>query len=343
MSEVRHLTVEVDDEGVRLDRWFRRAYPGLTHGKLEKLLRGGQIRIDGKRAKAATRIIAGQVIRVPPMPSEASEPREGGAGRPEPVVPPAEIAALKASVIHRDDAVIALNKPAGLAVQGGTGQALHLDLMLDALRFGAGQRPKLVHRLDKDTSGLLLLARNTPAARAMGAAFRDRAASKIYWALVRGGPPQARGLIDLPVGKLADGGEREKMAVDRDEGQSAVTLYHRVARRGRKAAWLLLMPLTGRTHQLRVHCAAFDMPILGDGKYGGRAAFPSDLKLPQGLMLHARELAFTHPLDETTLRLQAPPPQAMLDAMQVLGFDVKHEADAIHALLDYKAAVEGWG
>ncbi len=347
MSEVLLVTVSDDDDGQRLDRWFRRAYPGLGHGRLEKLLRGGQIRVDGGRAKSSTRIEAGQTIRVPPLPADALAAPNRAGKKPTTSstsdLTPAEREELENSVIYRDEAVIALNKPAGLAVQGGTGQEKHLDMMLDHLRFEAAERPRLVHRLDKDTSGLLLLARDARAARALAASFHDRATSKIYWALVCGQPTQQRGLIDLPISKAAGDDGLEKMSLDHATGQEAATLYQTVARKGRKVSWLLLMPLTGRTHQLRVHAALCDMPILGDGKYGGRPVSHERTGLPRGLMLHARELAIPHPEDGTTLRLQAAPPAAFLTALQRLDFDPAKEAGALHSLLDYKAAVEGWG
>lgn len=353
MTAVRSHRVVPGDAEMRLDRWFRREYPDLTHGRLEKLLRTGQVRIDGRRAKAGQRLQVGQLIRVPPLAPSATEPARPTArptARPEPPAPSkAEAEALRARVLHRDDAVIVLDKPAGLAVQGGSGQRRHLDAMLDALRFGADERPRLVHRLDRDTSGILLLARTAAAARALTGAFRGKAAQKIYWALVVGAPPQDMGRIELALAK-GGGAGREKVGVAA-QGQPAVTLFRAVAtrrpgsRRGPAITWLVLMPLTGRTHQLRAHCAALGIPILGDGKYGGRAAFP---ELPPdaggapsgGLVLHARELALPHPEDGTTLRVAAPLPARLAELWTRLGFDTAAAEAATAQLVDYAAGQE---
>jgi 23S rRNA pseudouridine955/2504/2580 synthase len=322
MTAVRTVTVAEAEDGQRLDRWFRHHFPGLGHGRLEKLLRTGQIRVDGHRAKSGTRLEAGQQIRVPPLP-----PSGGQGKRPPPGSREApsgeEQAALREQVLYRDDWLIALDKPAGLAVQGGSGQRRHLDALLDALRFDAAERPRLVHRLDKDTSGVLLLARSAAAARELTAAFKRKSTRKLYWAAVAGVPRKPRGRIDLPLGKRP-GRDGEKVEPDADEGKPALTLYQLAARRGRAAAWLVLRPVTGRTHQLRVHCAALGHPILGDGKYGGRRAFLSDpqgRQFPKQLHLHAREIAIPHPADGTTLRVTAPLPPHMAETWRMLGFD----------------------
>ncbi len=315
------IIVGEDDSEIRLDRWFKRHFPALGHGPLEKLLRTGQIRIDGKRAKSGTRLAAGQSVRVPPLPDSSRMPPR----RVE--VAEADLEALRASILYQDDWVIAIDKPAGLAVQGGTGQSRHLDAMLDGLRFDRPQRPKLVHRLDKDTSGVLLLARSDRAARVLAAAFREQDTRKFYWAIVPGVPRKRRGRIDLPLAKHVDGGD-EKVVGDTLAGKSAVTLYATAGVRRKKAAWLVLRPLTGRTHQLRVHCAAFGYPILGDGKYGGRAAFPSGLPPVQRLHLHAREIAVPHPKDGTTLRITAPLPADLATTWRALGFDPAGGEDA---------------
>ncbi|OAB56106.1 hypothetical protein AY600_18235 [Phormidium willei BDU 130791] len=324
MTGVETRTVEAAEAEQRLDRWFKRHYPALGHGRLEKLLRTGQIRVDGKRAKANTRLAAGQVLRIPPLEPEgaaAAGPasQRSASQRPAaPAVSQGEVAALRAAVLHRDPQVLALNKPAGLAVQGGPKQAKNLDALLDHLTFEAAERPRLVHRLDRDTSGVLLLARSAPAARALTGAFKRDAARKAYWALVVGKPPKARGLIRLALEKRGRPGG-EKVAVD-EGGKPAVTRYATIAA-ARGVTWLLLMPLTGRTHQLRVHCAALGCPILGDGKYGGKAAFKPGLELPKTVLLHARELALPHPDDGTTLRVQAPLPPDRLAVWQRLGLD----------------------
>ncbi len=320
MSAVRNLTVGEQEAGLRLDRWFKQRFPELGHGHLEKLLRTGQVRVDGKRAKSGTRLDAGQTVRVPPLPEGAAAP--AAKTRRATVLNEHDLEALHQAVLYRDDWVIAIDKPAGLAVQGGTGQRRHLDAMLEALGFGADEPPRLVHRLDKDTSGVLLLARTAQAARALTAAFRGKEVRKLYWAAVAGVPKKAFGRIAVPIGKRA-GRDGEKVGATQG-GKEAVTLYRVAARRGKKAAWLVLSPLTGRTHQLRVHCAALGHPILGDGKYGGRDAFPkgaAGAPLAKRLQLHAREVACPHPADGTTLRITAPLPPHMAETWAALDFD----------------------
>ena len=335
MTGVRQVPVEAQAAGQRLDRWFREHFPEVTHGRLEKLLRRGEIRVDGRRVKASERLEEGQVVRVPPLPPPAAQ---RPAAPPPPAVSAHDAAALQAAVLYRDDNVIALDKPAGLAVQGGSGQRRHLDGMLDALRFGSGERPRLVHRLDRDTSGVLLLARNAPTARALAAAFRGKDAQKIYWALVAGVPAERRGVIDLPLAKRVRP-RGEAVTADDDAGKPARTLFQLVQSHGKAASWLVLLPLTGRTHQLRVHCAALGTPIVGDGKYGGRAAFPESLarKVPPPKTLHllARELALPDPETGTTLRVTAPLPPHMAATWQALGFQEEKGEGALQALLAY--------
>jgi 23S rRNA pseudouridine955/2504/2580 synthase len=333
---VKRVTITESDSGLRLDRWFRRAYPELSHGHLQKLLRSGQIRIDGCRVKASMRLEAGQDLRIPPLAASGKDMRRDGGGKEGDGRKPfsrEELRALEAALLYRDDWLMALNKAPGLAVQGGSGQQRHLDAMLDALRFGSDERPRLVHRLDKDTSGVLLLARSARAARMLTESFRGKTARKVYWALVAGRPEKTRGVIDLPLIKQGDAG-REKVGLDAAAGRDATTLYHLVQRHG-AVSWLLLMPLTGRTHQLRAHCALLGMPIIGDGKYGGAKAHPARPVLPKRLMLHAREIAIPHPEDGTTLRVSAPLPAHMAEAWKSLGFAEARGEDALHGLLDY--------
>ncbi len=321
MSGVDLVEVGLEEDDVRLDRWFRRHYPGLRHGALEKLLRTGQIRIDGKRAKANSRLVAGQKVRVPPQAAEA---------RPEPSSRPAgpderDADFIRSLVIYSDEQVIALNKPAGLAVQGGTKTKRHIDAMLDALRFDKKERPRLVHRLDRDTSGVLLLARTAKVAATLGRTFQGRQVRKIYWALVVGSPALDKGRIDLPLGKRP-GARGEQMAAD-SAGKKAVTLYSVLETAGQTAAWLALWPLTGRTHQLRVHCAAIGHPILGDGKYGGEAAFLPGEGLPKQLHLHARELVLPHPSSRGELSIAAELPPHMAQSWKLFGFGRDHKGD----------------
>src|SRR6185312_5023836 len=282
MSAVQTIPVAADDGEIRLDRWFRRHYPTLGHGRLEKLLRTGQVRIDGRRARAGDRIAPGQLIRVPPLGDVGGAPPRSE----PPALRPRDIAMLQRAVLHRDDDLIVIDKPPGLAVQGGTNTERHLDAMLDALRFEAKERPRLVHRLDRDTSGVLVLARSAVAAAKLAASFRANATRKIYWAAVVGAPKRRRGRIDQALAKLP-GPAGERVAPDEDEGKRAVTYYRTVSHAGDKIAWLAMQPVTGRTHQLRAHAAAMGTPILGDGKYGAAAAHPSGVPQPRKLHLHA--------------------------------------------------------
>lgn len=311
-------TVAGDESGVRLDRWFRRRYPGIPHGRLERLLRTGQVRVDGRRARAGQRLEAGQEIRIPPLGDAAAQAPAQGRSRPPAPVRPAEAEALAARILWRDDDVIALDKPAGLAVQGGPGAGRHLDAMLDALRFDAPERPRLVHRLDRDTSGVLLLARNAWAAARLTAAFRTREARKLYWAVVVGVPKTSAGRIDVPLAK-APGPRGERVAADREAGRPAATRYRVIERAGRRAAWIAFEPETGRTHQIRVHAAALGTPILGDGKYGGRAAFLEGAEIAKRLHLHARAVRLPHPRGGV-LEAAAPLPPHMAETWRFFGF-----------------------
>ena len=318
------VTRAVTDEeaGLRLDRWFRRHYPALSHGRLEKLLRTGQVRVDGHRAKAGQRLVAGQGVRVPPLDAERTPRRPSRAAVPlsEP-----EAEALRAAVLYRDDDVIALDKPPGLAVQGGSGTHRHLDGMLDALRFGAAERPRLVHRLDKDTSGVLLLGRSAAAAARLAAAFRAKETRKLYWALVVGAPRPADGRVDLALAK-GSGRGGEQMVHDAEAGKRAVTLYRTLETAGREVSWLALMPLSGRTHQLRVHMAALGTPILGDGKYGRGTALLQARGLSRKLHLHARAIAL--PVEgKRWLRVEAPLPPHMAASWRFFGFDAERSDD----------------
>ncbi len=323
---VTHRTVDAGDDDVRLDRWFRRHFPALSHGRLEKLLRTGQVRVDGKRARAAQRLAAGQTVRVPPLPEPAD--------RPAPAEHPdlsADEAAFAASlVLHRDPSVLVLAKPAGLAVQGGSGVRHHLDRLLDALAGAEGERPRLVHRLDRDTSGVLVLGRTARAAARLAAAFRARDAVKLYWAVVVGRPQPAAGRIDHPLAKRPGAGGRERMAATREdaaEARRAVTDFWTLDAVGRRAAWLALRPLTGRTHQLRAHAALIGTPILGDGKYGGASAFLPGDAVARRLHLHARRLAVAHP-DGGVLDVTAPPPEAFAQTLATLGLSAE-DPDAL--------------
>jgi len=313
-EQVRQFIVAADDDGIRLDRWFRRNLPDASFNLVSRWSRTGQLRVDGKRAAPGDRIEEGQVIRVPPAePPAAPRPRAERRGLSED-----EIAFVNELVIHRDPQAIVVNKPPGLATQGGTKTNTHLDGLLDGLAGDTGHRPKLVHRLDKDTSGLLLLARTPRAAAFFSRAFSGRTARKVYWALVVGVPEVRDGIIDLPLAKQPGSGG-EKMHVDEAEGLIARTRYRVIERAGNRAAWVELQPHTGRTHQLRVHMAAIGHPVLGDGKYGGQEAFLTGA-ISRKLHLHARRLRIDHP-DGGKLDLSAELPAHFAESMANLGFD----------------------
>jgi 23S rRNA pseudouridine955/2504/2580 synthase len=318
MSGVTQRDVQPAEAGIRLDRWFRQHFPGLGHGRLEKLLRTGQIRVDGRRAKAGQRLEAGQALRIPPLGDKAAETVRAARHAPS----EADQRLVRSLVLYRDDAVIAINKPAGLAVQGGAKMSRHLDGMLDGLRFGSDHRPRLVHRLDRDTSGVLLLARSAAAARALTAGFRGKEAAKLYWAATIGVPDREEGMIDLALAKRAGAGRSggEAMTPDPQEGRKAVTAYRVIDHVGSRAAVLALWPKTGRTHQLRVHCAAIGHPILGDGKYGGAAAFLGGVGIAEQLHLHARRIVLPHPDGHGHIDVTAPLSDHMAETWKTLGF-----------------------
>jgi 23S rRNA pseudouridine955/2504/2580 synthase len=332
MAQVQSIAVAADDAEIRLDRWFKRHFPELSHGKLEQLLRTGQIRLDGKRATARDRVAAGQIVRVPPLPAALRPPTH------RPFEPTARDATMiQARVLHRDNDVIVIDKPQGLAVQGGTNTERHLDGLLDALKFDAEERPRLVHRLDKDTSGVLVLARNARAAAKLAEAFRGKVARKIYWAVVVGVPEPRQGRIDQRLAKLP--GRLGERVVPDAEGKRAVTYYRTVAHAGDRVAWLALEPVTGRTHQLRAHCAAIGTPILGDGKYGGAASHVAGVPGNRRVHLHARALAIPHPASGTLI-VMAPLPPHMRETWDFFGFEEGQERDVFAELAPEKARGE---
>ncbi|GBQ10575.1 RluA family pseudouridine synthase [Swaminathania salitolerans] len=306
--------VSEDEADMRLDRWFRRHFPDLTQGALQKLCRTGQVRLDGGRVTGASRIAPGQTLRIPPLPAaQAQQPR-----RPDPLDP--QLAReIERMVVYRDAHVIVLDKPSGLPTQGGPGITKHVDMMLDGLRGEDDERPRLVHRIDRDTSGLLLLARTPGVAAKLAAAFRGRDVEKTYWAVVVGRPMPGSGVIDQPLAKLGAGNGALMIAATRDDEDAVVakTDYEVVDAAGKKLSWLSLKPLTGRTHQLRVHCETLGTPILGDPKYGGKAAHPEGFT--DRLHLHARMLDFPHPAGGR-LCVAAPLPPHMRATFRDLGF-----------------------
>lgn len=314
---VQTLTVTPSDDDLRLDRWFKKHFPEISHGRLQKWLRTGQVRLDGGRAKSGSRVKQGQLVRVPPL---GDAKRDARPKKPAPAVDAGRADDLRSRVIYTDDDVLIIDKPAGLSVQGGSGVSEHLDGYLDELRFGVGERPRLVHRLDKDTSGVLVLARHAKAARWLTAAFRQRDTRKLYWSVVAGVPEMPSGMIDAPLEKRHVGAGEKMVVVERGAGQTAKTGYRIVAQAGNVAAWLAMEPLTGRTHQLRVHAAeVLGTPILGDGKYGGAAAFIDTGADTEGLHLHARGLIIRKP-NGMLIEAYAEPPKHVLTTLRYFGF-----------------------
>lgn len=315
---IKTYNVTDDEADIRLDRWCRRHFPGIQQSLIQKWCRNGLIRVDGERAETNTRLSSGQSLRVPDMDAPVE---------PKPVsrVDPHDAKDLQRAVIYQDEHILVLNKPYGLPVQGGPGIVRHLDGMLDALRFGSDHRPRLVHRLDRDTTGVLLLARTPGTAGKLASSFRGRDMDKTYWAVVAGRPLPVEGRIDMPLKKIGGArGERVGPAArDDPDGARAITDYQTLDNASQKLAWLELKPLTGRTHQLRVHCVAIKAPILGDEKYeepDQNRAFAALIEgLSSDLHLHARRLVLPHPAGGT-LAVEADLPPHMKGTFKTLGF-----------------------
>ncbi|MBB3893572.1 23S rRNA pseudouridine955/2504/2580 synthase [Phenylobacterium haematophilum] len=317
MREVRNIAVDPGEDGVRLDRWFRRRWPHVSQIQIQKLARSGQIRVDGARAKPEQRLAAGEMIRVPPLPDA---PRPGD----KPGLDPRDIAYAKSLVIYEDEEVLVINKPSGLAVQGGTKTTKHVDRLLSA--WGEGlDRPRLVHRLDRDTSGVLVLGKTPGAAAKLSGAFARRRAEKTYWALVLGNPKPSEGVMELHLVKKGVGDREMVVPADPKDPNAdpAETEFVTISRAAHRVAWMALRPHTGRTHQLRAHMLAMGHPILGDPKYKTDAS--AELSGNLKLQLHARRLTLPHP-SRGTLILEAPISKELKEGFNRFGFD-EHEAD----------------
>ena len=315
MSDIRTFTVSEDDDGIRLDRWFKRHMPEVSFNIVSRWARTGQLRLAGKRAVPGDRVEAGQEIRVPPL--EAAPARTS---RPQPrreTLTEDEQQFVRDMVIYEDPGAFVLNKPPGLATQGGTKTNQHLDRLLDGLADERG-RPKLVHRLDKDTSGALLVARTARSAGHFAKAFSGRTARKVYWAIIVGVPDAEEGVIDAPLAKQPGTGG-EKMHVDHEEGLPAKTRWRVIDRAGNRAAWVELQPLTGRTHQLRAHMASIGHPVVGDAKYGGSEAFLTG-GISRKLHLHARRIRIDAP-EGGKIDVTAQLPSHFAESLATLGFD----------------------
>ncbi len=308
MSGVELIKVKNEDDGIRLNRWFLKYYPGLSLGRLQKLLRTKQIKIDGQRAEANARLEAGQEVRVPPLDNEKKEPVKD-------TVSDKDAAYIQNMVIYKDDNIIVLNKPSGLAVQGGTNTLRHVDGLLEALKFGNEEKPKLVHRIDKETSGVLVLARNRKTADLLTKAFREHTLRKTYLVLTRGVPAKEQGTIKAPLEKS---GERVYVS---ESGKPAVTEYEVLDFVGNKYALTAASPLTGRTHQIRAHMEYMNMPILGDDKYFGEERERNSL-FADKLHLHAYEIDLSAVYNKKMV-VKAKMPDYFKESLKTLGLNFK--------------------
>ncbi len=331
MSDVKQITVSESEGDQRLDRWFKRRFPQVTQGAVEKMCRTGQIRVDSARCKASDHVTPGQTIRIPPLP-EMAAPARGRSTK----ISAADEKMIQDAVLWKDEHIIILNKPAGLPSQGGSGQGdRHVDGLTEALTFGYKERPKLVHRLDKDTSGLLMLARTDRVARALSEALRHRLTRKIYWAAVAGVPHPRKGSIKYALMKASGHGrgEGEQMVcihpakiAEFPDAKRAQTDYFVLWFLGNRLSWMALEPVTGRTHQLRAHMAEMGHPILGDSKYGltgaenqgdgWGASIGGDIS--RKLHLHARMLMVEHPITKKMMTFTAPLPDHMARTWKTL-------------------------
>jgi 23S rRNA pseudouridine955/2504/2580 synthase len=334
MPETR--TIDPDDDGIRIDRWFKRHYPNVTHVLLEKLLRKGEVRLDGKRAKAADRVTAGQAMRLPPQVVHAKNERpEKPQTETKHPLASKDMGSLADRILYMDKQVIVIDKPPGLATQGGSGLTKHVDGMLDSLQYEKPTRPKLVHRLDRDTSGVLLIARTALAASGLSASLALRDTSKVYWALTRGVPKQKHGVVKGALAKEGGHGphgrdERMAMAEEGEEGAKfSLTEYAVMATAGTEFAWVAARPITGRTHQIRVHLASLGTPIVGDFKYGG-AESRGKGDIADKLHLHARSIDIGRP-DGGRLQATAPLSPHMAKSWKLLGFDPDDTRDPFPA------------
>lgn len=333
MSGVQTLTISADEGEQRLDRWFKKRFPQLTQGAVEKMCRTGQVRVDGARCKGSDRIVAGQIVRVPPLPDGAAPaPRQSKISQ-------ADEKMIQDAVLWKDEHIIILNKPAGLPSQGGSGQGeRHVDGLTEALKFGYKDKPKLVHRLDKDTSGLLMLARTDRVARGLSESLRHHLTRKIYWAAVAGVPNPRKGSVKYGLMKMPGGGRGDEKMIcihpakmgDYPDAKRAQTDFFTLWFLGTRLSWMALEPITGRTHQLRAHMAEMGHPILGDGKYGGSdtdnmgdgwgAGIGGDIS--RKLHLHARMLKFEHPITKEMMTFTAPLPDHMARTWKTLDWGV---------------------
>ena len=325
MSKVRHITVSEADDGQRLDRWLKKHLGGTPFGLIQKIVRKGQVRVDGRRAKGDTRLATGQDVRIPPLESKEEKQR-----RP---LTADDKAYIKSLVLYDDGDVVAVSKPYGLPTQGGKNIFRHVDFYLDGLKDKKGLAPRLVHRLDKDTSGVLLLARSAKAVRELGKSFKGRKMRKYYWAICVPTPEMLDGEIHAAIAD-GTGNMKDRMVIDPENGKKASTLFEVVEFAAKKAAFVVFWPRTGRKHQIRVHAQKLGSPILGDTKYVRNLDHPeqdirmiNEMGLENRLHLHAQRLVFDHPISGKAIDIQAPLPPELAKSWKALGFSAKYKDD----------------
>ncbi len=326
MSRVYYITVSEDEDGQRLDRFLQKHLKGTPIGLLQKLMRKGQIRVDSKRVKTNTRIVAGQAVRIPPLENKYENQKNK--------ITEKDAEFIRSLVIYDKDGIVAINKPSGIATQGGTNINRHIDGLLPALTDDKGVVPRLVHRLDKDTSGVLLLARSSAMAKEMGKVFQGRSIRKIYWALTVPAPDLNQGEICAPLKKVGGPGNEKMAVVDDDDSQFALTLFDVIDRAHKQLAFVAFWPRTGRTHQIRVHANHMGCPILGDGKYGGHDAMLDGVDHVQRVHLHARSIEFKNPKTQKPVFITAPLAGDIKTSWKDLGFDPNSREEVFSDIKD---------
>ena len=320
-----------DDDGLRLDKWFLKYLPGLPKNMLYKLIRKGQVRLDGKRAKPNDRVSQGQELRIPPMPADAYEPPSAKGESYSAIQKEKDLKLIRGITLYEDKDLIVLNKPFGYASQGGSKVKRHIDGALRAIESDRCT-PHLVHRLDKDTSGVLVVAKNRKTAKNLGELFKHRDVEKFYWAVISPAPDMVDGVVEAKIakGKTPKG---ERMVLDNEDGKFSKTDFWVMDKAHTKAAWVCYKPETGRTHQLRIHSQLMGSPIIGDKKYSETdrhmemPVILDDLKDQDKLHLHARRIIFPHPSQPGTVDVTAPLPKHMADTFKYFGFDENIEKD----------------